>query len=499
MNILFIFSLDHVNTAQKPLYSYDQIQFGISYISALLKQKGYQTNLVILSKLFGDKNYLTIDAYIKKHKPGLICFTTVATEYEFIASIASYIKSKYPDIFLLVGGPHVSLNPETVIKDNFDALCVGEGEYPALELASQLKKRKRPSNIHNLWFKYKNGDIQRNLSRPFFEELESLPFPDRSMWEDWIEISPVCKLSVLLGRGCPFNCTYCSNHALRKVSPGVYVRVRSIKNIIDELEVLAENYPHVKTVHLEIETIGVNKEWTILLAQAIQKFNKSKENRYFFSVNLRITPKTNYRKMFSTFKKAGIGALRIGLESGSEKIRTSILRRVYTNKDIINAVKMAKKLGLQVVFFNLIGVPGETWKDFQKTIRINRICQPEDLMTSIFVPYPGTDLYWRCQEEGLLKRPLNFKMERAKAILNLPGFSKRQIQHAYVWFDYYVYKGYMSMPGIFIRVFRNWCNSSPLFSRTLRQTQIFLWKIGLKNRIKKLISNEPLTAPLPVS
>lgn len=489
MNVMFLFSLNHVLSPNKPLFSLDQIQFGISYISAGLKKNGHKTDLVILSKLFGKKNLSTVDDYIKKFKPKIIGFTSVATEYEFIVSIASYIKLKYPKIFLVIGGPHASLNPNLVIKDNFDAVCVGEGEYPTLELVSQLEKKQKPSGIRNLWFKYKYGKIQKNPTRPFIKSIDDIPFPDRKMWKNWIEFSPVSKLSILLGRGCPFNCTYCSNHALRKIAPGLYVRVREIKNIIKEMDDLSKNFPTITNVHLEIETVGVNKKWTIALAQEVYEWNKKNNYKYLFSVNLRVIPNTDYNEMFRVFKRAGINTLHLGLESGSERIRKKILRRVYSNNDVIRAVKTAKKYKLRVIFFNLIGIPGETLKEFKKTVEINRICQPDDHFTSIFTPYPGTDLYIYCKKMNLLKKQsLNIKMERANAVLNLPGFSRKQIQHAYIWFDYYVYNGRMPTIGILMRVFRNWSNGSPTFSRLLRRLQVLLWKIGLKTKIKQLIS-----------
>ena len=80
--------------------------------------------------------------------------------------------------------------------------------------------------------------------------------------------------------------------------------------------------------------------------------------------------------------------------------------------------------------------------NFRETIKINQICHPDTQMLSIFYPYPGTDLYSLCKEQGLLQEPLSTDMERSKAVLNLPGFTKKQIQKNYIWFNYYVYKGY---------------------------------------------------------
>ena len=176
MNILFVCSSQDVQSERKPLRTQEQMQFGVSYISSFLKQHNHNTKLLILSKLSHTKGKTILDEYIQDFRPQLICFTAVSTEYDFIAEIASYIKSDHPDIYLFVGGCHVSLNPEEAISSDFDALCIGEGEYPTLELAAQLEQGSLPSGIPNLWIKNNLG-IQKNQPRPFLQDLDSLPFP----------------------------------------------------------------------------------------------------------------------------------------------------------------------------------------------------------------------------------------------------------------------------------------------------------------------------------
>lgn len=144
--------------------------------------------------------------------------------------------------------------------------------------------------------------------------------------------------------------------------------------------------------------------------------------------------------------------VKIGLESGSERIRREILKRNYSNKDIIDAVSLARKYGLKVFFYNLMGIPGETLNDFKETIGINRICLPDISIPHVFFPYPGTELYALCKDLKLLPKVLDTDLERCKATLDLPGFSKKQIQDSYVWFDYDVYKGYKPMYKILFKV-----------------------------------------------
>ncbi|MCX5749206.1 MAG: radical SAM protein [Candidatus Saganbacteria bacterium] len=440
MKVLFIYSLCSIASASKPLRSPEWIQFGISYISAILKQNGHSTKLIILSRISGEKNKNIIDKYINEFKPELVCFTSVSSEYSFVVEIARYIRSNYPDLFLLIGGAHVSLNPEGALND-FDALCIGEGEYPVLELVSSIEENKPPQSIPNLWIKH-DDKIEKNPSRPFISDLDVLPFPDRDMWQEWIKEDASARHTVLLGRGCPFNCSYCSNHALRKIASGTYVRYRSPDNIISEINELVDKYPQKTEIYLEVETIGVNKSWTLELCSKLRSFNQAHKNQIHFGANLRIVPNVNYRDIFHALKNANFRFINIGLESGSEKIRREILRRNYSNADIINAVKLAREYGLQVSFFNMVGLPGETVDDFHETIEMNKICLPDWINFSIFYPYPGTDLYTFCKAKGYLGDSIDTRMERGRAILNLPYFSKKEVEHNYIWFNYNVYKGH---------------------------------------------------------
>lgn len=451
MNILFVYSLDNINTSERPLTTPEQMQFGISYISAFLKQRGHETRLVVLSKGLDNRNIKTIDKRLAEFFPRLICFTAVSSEYRFMAEIASYIKKKYPSIYLLAGGAHVSLNPDDALRDSFDALCVGEGEHATLELVEQLQKRPAPSHIPNLWLKTE-GKTEKNAPRHFIQDLDSLPFPDRYMWAEWTEERLDAEYPVLLGRGCPFECAYCSNHALKNVSAGVYVRFRSTDNIMAEIREINRQFPTKKRIYLEVESFGVNKEWAQELCAKIERLNSTLACPLAFRVNMRIVPLADFEVLFAACQKANFRAINIGLESGSERVRKFVLRRSYSNEDIINTVSLARKYGLKVAFFNMIGIPGETMADFKETVKINRLCLPDQHYTSIFFPYPGTDLYYECKKQGLLVNHLDVEMERSRSTLSLPGFSRMQIQISFILFEYYVFKGYKPLYKIFDRI-----------------------------------------------
>ena len=439
MKVLFIYSIQKSVTFRKPLAGQEGMQFGISCISSVLKENKHVTDLLVIDRKYGRRNFTILTHTIKTFTPELICFTSVHSEFNFIWDIARHVKKEFPGIPLLAGGVHITLNPSEKFLEIFECICIGEGEYPVLEYLEYLEKGSSASKIKNLWLKEK-GTIYKNQVRNFIQDLDALPFPDRDIWQKWI-LEPQTRLTVLLGRGCPYNCTYCSNHKLRKIAGGEYVRLRSPENILMEIEMLHDKFPEIHEYFLEVETIGCNMDWLIDLCGKLSEFNLSKLNKLHFSTNLRIFPTMDFETVFCNLKLANFDSVIIGLESGNERLRKEILNRVYTNEDLLQAVKIARKYEIKIGIFNMLGIPTETLIDFKDTIRMNQIIQPDWHSTSIFFPYQGTSLYDLTNDMGLLPEKLNTKSERQKAVLNLPGFTASQIQRSFDSFHYEVYKG----------------------------------------------------------
>lgn len=442
MKILFIYSTTKTITRRKPLRGQEDIYFGISYISSVLKQNNHQTQLVVLDRRYGNKNLKTVDTKIEVFNPDIICFTSVFSEFEFICSISKYVKAKFPTVFTIIGGVHVSLNPKEEYLDLYDAICIGEGEYPISELATKIQNNEPHCSISNLWVK-RDGLLLKNSPRPFIESISELPFPDREMWQEWI-LEPITRITILLGRGCPFNCTYCCNHKINKITSGRYVRLRDVQDIINELNEISSQFPSVNDFFLEVETCGVNFEWLLNLCNALYSFNQQFSTPMKFATNLRVFPNIKDEVIFQSLKKANFHAVSIGLESGNEKVRKEILNREYSNDDIRRVVASARKYGIRVGIYNMIGLPGETYLDFLDTLALNQELQPDWHATSIFFPYEGTVLYDKSLEMGVIPQNIDFNNERQKAVLDLPGFSKRQIQKSFDAFHFNVYKKAMN-------------------------------------------------------
>lgn len=470
MNILCVYSLT-TYSLKKELYSPGDIPFGISYVATVLKQSGHNVKLVVITpttKL--EKKFKDI---FKGFHTDMVCLTSVSSQMPLIRKIGYAIRKAAPRTFIVMGGVHPTLNPDDTISADFvDAVCVGEGEEAVIELSEQLQAGTAPSGIKNLWIKnHSTGQIQKNPQRPFRKDLDSLPFIDREMWEPYISNKKGVLYTVLAGRGCPNRCTYCSNHALARVAKGKYVRFRSPDNIIEEIRQLVERDPNVKTVFFEIETLGASLNYTYELLSKVAEFNRGLEKPLRFGTNLALNAQIKHNKrLLKAFREANLDFFRIGLESGSERIRREVLNRPkYNNHDLIEFCRMARKFDIKYTINILIGLPGETPEDFRETIRVTRECKPTfGVSVNIFYPYPGTRLHQVCMDQNLItKKTGRILSERTGTVLYMPCFPPWQIKKEFILFYYKVHRGMKPWGDIASKTLRYTVDAFPVVKRSI--------------------------------
>jgi len=126
-------------------------------------------------------------------------------------------------------------------------------------------------------------------------------------------------------------------------------------------------------------------------------------------------------------KQAGLYSIIVGVESGNEEIRQTILNRKMTNEKIIRVFKWADELGLETWDFNMIGVPGDTESTIRDTMELNRIIRPHHLQVSIFYPFPATPLYDKCVSEGYAQVDESTSVFHSRPVLDLPGLPRDKL------------------------------------------------------------------------
>ena len=497
MKIACVYTVDTmINSIEKPFTYANEIPFGISIIITVLEEHGYEVELFVITPETNLDN--TIGKYVKSQKPKLFCYTAVTTQYWQVKRINKYVKEITDDIFHVLGGHHASLDSEEVIKEGvFDAICVGEGENAISALAKAIDNydgNEGIKPINNLWFyNRETNEIIKNPSDSFRQDLDDLPNINRKIWDKFIK-DPSDYPAILLGRGCPFKCTYCSNHAMAKLTDGKFVRFRSPQNIISEVEYILNNYDNVSRIYLEVETFGANRKASFAIFDALANFNHKLENKIIFGANLALT--SNFMKneerctqLLEKASSANLKTINIGLESGSERLRKEVLLRPqYTNEELVRLCKLAKNYKININFFVLIGLPGESLKDYFETVKVARRAQPHSCLLSIFYPYLGTDLAKQAITMGLVhSRDLvesdYSRAERSRSILNLQGFSSRRIRIEYVLFWFRVYIGHWPTLKVLSTMLKSFLRAYPnIYTKLLflRNNYSYLTK---KNKI----------------
>jgi radical SAM superfamily enzyme YgiQ (UPF0313 family) len=167
--------------------------------------------------------------------------------------------------------------------------------------------------------------------------------------------------------------------------------------------------------------------------------------------------------MLTSFQRANIRYINVGLETGSEHLRRHVLHRPsYTNEDIVWFCDIVKTYNIKSNLYVLIGLPDETLQDFWETIAVSRNCNPGKIFFGIFYPYPGTDLHRLAAEKGYFRPDqIDSRAERSRVVLNMPGFSRRQIYWYYHLFYFYVYRGIWPLHKIMVHVVWTFVKSYP--------------------------------------
>lgn len=374
MHVTFIF--DDIILSHQPL--------GAAYISAVLKEAGHTVSAVNI-----DDGPDYIDR-IKAQNPQMVLFSAATSQWPRYSKVNRDLKEVH-DCFTLVGGPHPQFFPKMIEEPGVDAICLGEGEYPTLELATALEEDRDYTHIDTMHFNV-NGKIIQNPSRPFLnkKQLDALPFPDRELirgFAVWNQRSGY----IMAGRGCPYDCTFCFNHVSRDLQDGRWTRQRSADNVIAELKWLKETYKIIY-VAFQDDTFILNRRW---LREFLPKYGKEIGLPFICNVRGDLTDEEEA----SLLADAGCVRVAMGIENGTDELRKTILAKNISSEQIIKACDLYYDHGIRVVGQNMFGVPGETVESSLSTIDLNIRCRTHINTFSFFAPFPGTKLGEICEQD----------------------------------------------------------------------------------------------------
>ncbi|MBL7132042.1 MAG: cobalamin-dependent protein [Candidatus Omnitrophica bacterium] len=381
---------------------------GIEYLSSALKKAGHQISLAYDSGLFGPEDnvfyipYLErvfnqkdkVIAKIESSNPDLVAFTIYTSTYRWACEIARIIKQRM-GLKTVFGGIHASLVPEVVIKnDVVDFVIVGEGELALLDLVNALSSKKTEYQIPNLWYK-KEEKIIKNSLRPLIENLDSLPFPDKELFEN--DINYKDDYVIMASRGCVFNCSYCCESFMNRLYHNGFYRRRSIDSIIEELRIMKKRY-RFREVMFNDALFFTDKAW---LEELLRWYRKE------IGVPFRCFGKVTYfsEELGRLLKENGCYCIEFGMQTVNEPLKRRVLNRYETNQRAQETFRLCDRLKLHYDIDHMFGLPGEEEEDyilgskFYSQLRyLNRIkCHN-------LTYFPKMEILESAQEEGRLDK-----------------------------------------------------------------------------------------------
>lgn len=392
MKITFVYPDEAYMTGSAGYYYH-----GIGYLAAVLKQRGHAVSLLHITHPINEEEYCRrLADHLLNDSQNLVAFSATTNRFPYVETWTNWTKENFA-IFTICGGVHPTLNPDSAVQTpELDAICVGEGEYALADLCDRLQDGDEIASIPNIWVK-KGGEVYKNLPRPLTQDLDTLPFPDRGIF-DYPNLyhEREGEASVMASRGCPYDCSYCCNRAISSIYEGQrYVRFRSVANVISELKQILTCYPFIRKFAFDDDILFLNRDWFEQFA-----FEYRKEIGLPFTCNLR--PDLVTENLPKLLKEAGCYQVHVGIESGNPWIRNHVLNRRISDKQIIAAIELCRNVGVNVYTYNMVGLPYEGMHEILDTVKLNAIVRSNMTQVSIFYPYRGTKLFNVCQENSLL-------------------------------------------------------------------------------------------------
>ena len=336
-----------------------------------------------------------IRSTIAECAPAVLGISTKSQNFASACNVARLAKEISDQIIVVVGGPHPSMVGAEVLEcPDIDVCVSGEGETTVVELLDAIGSGKEFADISGIIYRDENRIVE-NPPRKFIEDLDSLWFPHETapdVLKDYHKYPPTAFNSVFATRGCPYNCIFCGSREIwsRKV------RFRSPENVIREIKGLQEK--GLESIHFHDDTFGVKKQYIAELCNLLMKECPGLKWSCEFHVKL-VNDET-----ISLMKAAGCDTIQVGIESGNNEILKQN-RKNITIEEALAACEIIKKHGIRLYTFFMVGFPQETERTLRDTMAAMKKVKDigcEYIVYSIFTPYPGTESFELCRENGLI-------------------------------------------------------------------------------------------------
>lgn len=373
---------------------------GLISIATYLDFKGHNARVVDCRELIVEhrtNNYTPlILKIIEDFNPDMVGINVMTAVFDEVKNISDEIRKKFPKSFIVLGGPHPSIEPLLTFQQilSIDAICIGPGE----EVCFDILDGKNPNDISGLMLRnYTNSFEKRNIDL----NIDKYPFLNYNLvnhhyyTEFTIDTTigwGFKSLAILTSRSCPYSCNFCATSWSRPF------RYHSSEYVIELVK---------RLVKYDIDVVSFLDDTLISLKDRLYEicegFIRSKlfwpytDKRWYANARANEVDLEALRLM----KKAGCFGVAIGIESGSDRMLEAMNKRstVEINKKACSYVKEA---GLFLGASFILGIPGETEDEMRKTLSFAKDIDCNSRGVGVFRPLPGSPFYFNFTDNKTL-------------------------------------------------------------------------------------------------
>ena len=368
------------------------LNHGIAYLVPVVKKNGFRPCLINLM------HEMDVDEFREKIEalaPRIVGFSAMSPQLPFLNRYSKAIRDL--PALQIAGGVGPTLSPEKFLADSgLDGVLSGEGEIAVDQLLTATDCGRDFFGIDGFCWN-RNGKILKSKPAMFVSDLSRLALPDYDIFGAEHVVCENSAIAVMVSRGCPHNCSYCCNHAIKKVYPSAkgYFRLMEETRAILLIKNLLRKYPDAERIEFEDDLLIANKRW-------FANFSDLYRKQIGLPYRMNARPECVTSEIAKRLFESGCDIAYLGLESGNEHFRRHSLNRRHGNEVIEAAGKRIREAGIQLFTFNMVGLPGETPEQMRDTLALNKKMKPDSGICTFFYPFAHTKLYDFCESNGLL-------------------------------------------------------------------------------------------------
>ncbi|MBI2570612.1 MAG: B12-binding domain-containing radical SAM protein [Candidatus Schekmanbacteria bacterium] len=339
----------------------------------------------------------------------VVGFQTIANSLDLSVHLAGQIKSAYPRAVVVLGGPGTAATAAPIMERFawIDAVLTGEADHSIAQLYELVTGRRAAVEVTGLLWRTDTGAVVSGPPAHHVDNLDELPLPLYAAFPDLAEVAAV---GIEAGRGCPYNCSYCSSTQFFQRR----YRTKSPERIVAEVRALRSLIP-VRVVHFVHDNLLANRHWMEGFCRYVGGLDAG--DRFLWTCDGRLDNIPG--ELATQMRAAGCIRLYCGIESGSARMHRLIGKRLDLPRAFMALAKVLDT-GMELVTSFMYGFSDETPEDLELTLERMReaAVAGAEVQFHALAPIPGT------AETRALGPRLVFDEEMRSNLVQRPGFGQ---------------------------------------------------------------------------